>query len=236
MTTDQIEAVERAFKRRYEIKKLVNLIISIVIFVLGATSVLYIWNYDADGVLTFRWMTVDGTVFTTVIALNFILINIIEMVKYTEVTAKGVYFMRLAAAVAESLIMVVVLLSQLPFSPEHMHIFRYDMFNMHILIPILMVASFLLNDAPIGKLRFAQIFRGMWFVLFYAVVILTLILTGVIRTEQIPYFFLDVTNNPTLTTVGYFAIIFATAFLLSAVLSRWNRKLSWVWFRGVAST
>ena len=235
MDPDKIEQIERLFKHRYQIKKTVNLLISIVIVVLGITSVVFIWNYDRDGLLTFRWMTVDGTIFTTVIALFYVAVSILELMRYTELTNLNVYFMRLASAVAESLIMVVVLLSQLPISPEHMHLFRYDMFNMHLLIPVLTVLSFILNDSPIGELTFWQKLHGTWFVTLYAAVILTLIATGILPHEQIPYFFLDVANIPVLMTIICFVFIYALGYLLSHCLSKWNRRLSWLWFRGVAS-
>ena len=114
-----------------------------------------------------------------------------------------------------------------------MHIFRYDMFNMHILIPILMIASFVLNDPPIGKLSFIRKLHGTWYVSLYAAIIITLILTGVIATEQIPYFFLDVTHLPLLDLVTYFVMIYAIAISLSNLLSWLNRKLSWVWLRNL---
>lgn len=231
---DQIERIERSFKRRYERKKLVNLVISAVIVLSGILSVTYIWHHDQEGILTFRWMTVDGTIFTTVIMLFYVVVSVVELARYTELTNWLVYFTRLAAAVAESLILIIVLLSQLSFFPEHMHIFRFDMFQMHILIPVLTVLSFILNDSPIGKLTFRQKLHGTWFVTLYAVVILTLIGTGIIPAEQIPYFFLDVANMPLLTFVGYFVLIYALGWLLSHCLSSWNRKLSWLWFRGVA--
>ena len=235
MESDRIERIEQSFKRRYRIKKLVNLLLSALIAVSGILSVLFIWSYDRDGLLTFRWMTVDGTIFTTAAAMFYVVASILEMARYTELTSRPVYFARLASAVAEGLIVIVVLLSQLPFSPEHMHIFRFDMFQMHIVIPVLTILSFILNDSPIGKLSFRQKLQGTWFITLYAAVILTLILTGIIPAEQIPYFFLDVAHMPVLAFIGCFVFIYAVAILLSHCLSKWNRKLSWLWFRGVAA-
>ena len=234
MADKKIERIEEDFHNRYKIKKTVNLIISVIITILGAVSFLYIWNYDKDGILTFRWMTVDGTVFTTVISFAFVAVNLLELLKYTELTSVAIYYARLASAVAEGLILVVVLLSQLPFSPEHMHIFRFDMFNMHIAIPLLMICSFVLNDSPIGRLGFLQILRGTWFVTLYAAVIITLIVTGAIPSEQIPYFFLDVFHMPAIAITGCFIFIYSLGYVLSAVLSNMNRKLSWVWFKDIA--
>ena len=235
MESDKIERIELSFKRRYRIKKLVNLLISILIAVSGIISVLFIWNYDREGLLTFRWMTVDGTIFTTTAAVFYVVVSILEMARYTELTSRSVYFARLASAVAEGLIVIVVLLSQLPFSPEHMHIFRFDMFQMHILIPVLTILSFILNDSPIGKLSFRQKLQGTWFITLYAAVILTLILTGIIPAGQIPYFFLDVADMPVLAFIGCFVFIYSVAILLSHHLSSLNRKLSWLWFQGVVA-
>ena len=63
MEPDKIERIERMFRRRYRMKKAVNILISALIVVLGITSLVFIWNCDGDGIMTFRWMTVDGTVF-----------------------------------------------------------------------------------------------------------------------------------------------------------------------------
>ncbi len=235
MEPNRIDRIERDFRHRYGCKKIVNLLVSALIVVLGLSSVIYIWNYDGDGVLTFRWMTVDGTVFTTVISLFYIIASLLEILRYTEITSRLLYFTRLASAVAESLIIVVVLLSQLPFSPQHMHILRYDMFNMHITIPLLTVSSFVTNDSPIGKLKAGKLFHGTWFVTLYAATVLTLILTGAITHEMIPYAFMDVANMPALAILLCVVFVYGTGFLFSMILSRWNRKLSWLWFRRVAS-
>ena len=231
---DRLLDTEQNFDRQYRIKKLVNLVVSIIIVVLGVSSVLFIFRHDGDGWLTFRWLTVDGTVFTTVLSVVFIVIDISDFLNLSEHSSTFVYFARLAASVAEGLIMIVVLISQLPFFSEHMHILRYDMFNMHILIPLLMIASFVLNDPSIGKLRFLQKLHGTWYVSLYAAIIITLILTGIIPTERIPYFFLDVTHLPLLDLLTYFVMIYAIAISLSHLLSYLNRKLSWLFLRDLA--
>jgi len=235
MDENRLEQIERDFRRRYRKKKALNLIISAAIFVLGLSSVIYIWNYDGDGLMTFRWMTVDGTIFTSAISLIYVVVNLIEMIRYTELTSRAIYYMRLAAAAAETLIMVVVLISQLPFSPQHMHLFRYDMFNMHLLIPVLTVASFVTNDSPIGKIKPVMCFHGTWFVTLYATVVLTLILTGVVPRDMIPYAFMDVKNMSFIVIASCLLFVYSAGFLFSLTAYYLNRKLSWLWFRGVAS-
>ena len=236
MSADRITLIEEAFKRRYMNKKLLNLAVCGLIAVLGITSFIYIWTHDREGALVFRWLTVDGTLFTTAIAVFYVAVGIMEISRYTELTSRVVYFTRLSSAVAECIILIVVLISQLPIFSEHMHIFRYDMFNMHILIPILTVASFIMNDSPIGKLSVIQKFRGTWFVTVYAAVVISLIVSDVIRTEQIPYFFMDVKHLPPLSLLGYILFIYCLGYLLSHSLSTLNRKLSWLWFKNIASS
>lgn len=234
MDAERIDRIEQLFRRRYNRKKQVNILISALIVGLGASSLLYIWTHDGEGALTLRWMTVDGTIFTTAIALCYVAVSAFELARYTELTSRLVYCMRLASAVAEALITVVVLVSQLPCFPQHMHIFRFDMFNMHLLIPLLTVASFVINDSPIGKLKAKQLLHGVWFVTLYAATLLTLILTGALPEALIPYPFMDVAHMPAPAIGASLIFIYGLSFALSWLLSRWNRRLSWLWFRGVA--
>ncbi|SCW46174.1 hypothetical protein SAMN02910456_01246 [Ruminococcaceae bacterium YRB3002] len=231
--SDNFENILTDLDRRYRSKKYLNIAICAVIIILGISSVVYIFMSDHEGILTFRWMTVDGTIFTVLMSILFIAVNIVELRHKTELTRQSVYFTRLSSAVAECLILVVVLLSQLPCFTEHMHIFRYDMFNMHILIPLLTVCSFVTNDSPIGRLKWYKIVAGSIFIFIYTVVILTLIATDVIGHEQIPYFFLDIKNMSVAFTVFCFVFIYGVSFLLSWGLSRLNIRLYWRWFRNL---
>ena len=150
---DKLLDAEQNFDRQYRIKKLVNLAVSLIIVALGVSSFIYIYVHDGDGWLTFRWHTVDGTLFTTILSVCFVAIDIIDFKNLSEHSSTFVYFARLAASVAEGLIMIVVLVSQLPIFSEHMHIFRFDMFNMHILIPLLMIASFVRSEEHTSELQ-----------------------------------------------------------------------------------
>ena len=233
MSKFDFEALERDYLSRFRKKKRVNIAICSLIFVLGVLSVIFIFKFDKEGIMTFRWLTVDGTIFTTVGALIYIVVNLIEMYGKTEVTYISAYYVRLSCAVAEALIMTVVLMSQLPIFDQHMHILRFDMFNMHILIPVLTISSFILNDAPIGKIKPFYRLRGTWFVTFYSVVIITLILTDTITGSMIPYFFLDFDNMSLALILITFVVIYGSAYLLSWGISEFNRKLSWRWFKNV---
>ena len=221
------------FELRYRKKKLTNIGVSALIVLLGVTSFLYGWHLE-PGITIFRFLTVDGTLFTTAGAAVFVIANVIELLADTEVTRKTVYYFRLSAAVAESVIFIVVMFSQLPFFSEHLPVLdRYDSFVMHVLIPILGISSFLINDSPIGKLRRRQLWNGTWFVTFYGVIVLSLISTNVLSAELIPYFFLDYRQNPGWFLFA-FVFVYACAYLMAGRLSEWNRKLSWLWFKDSA--
>ena len=193
------DELQAAFDRRCRQKKTTNITISVMIVVLGVSSFLFGLRLEPMPTI-FRWMTVDGTVFTTVGAFLFI----------------------------------VVMFSQLPFFAEHLPIFdRYDSFVMHVLIPILGVESFLINDSPVGKLSPAKRWHGTWFVTVYAVVILALIEIGRLPSEMIPYFFLDYRQNGWGIFLLAFAFVYGSAYLMAWRLSEWNRRLSWRWFKGI---
>lgn len=228
------EAIQEAFDRQYRKKKRANMIISALIAVLGISSFLYGLRLESMPTI-FRWMTVDGTLFTTVSAIVCVAVNLVEMLGNTELTWKSVYYLRLSSAVAESVIFIVVLFSHLPVFPEHLPIFdRYDSFVMHVLVPLLGIESFLINDPPIGKLMPGQRWQGTWFVTCYAVIILTLIGTGKLPPELIPYPFLNYRENGWGVFFGAFVFVYGCGYLMAWGISEGNRKLSWLWFKDIA--
>ena len=185
-----------AFDRRYRLKKYVNLVTSLVIVILGTTSFRFGIRLEPSPTI-FRWMTVDGTLFTTFSALFFIGVNAAELLFRTEMTRKTVYYLRLSSAVTEAVILIVVFLSQLPFFDEHLPVTdRYDSFAMHVLIPVLCVVSFLINDSPIGWLKPSRRWHGTWFVTCYSVGIIWLISTGRLSEDTIPFFFWTIGSTP----------------------------------------
>lgn len=222
------------FDKLYKEKKFLNLAISAIIIVMGISSVIFIWNHDKDGILTFRWMTVDGTIFTTLMTIFYVVVNLIEITRKTELTRRPAYFARLSSAVAECVIFIVVMLSQIWGGEDALHILRYDMFCMHIAIPILTVASFVMNDSPQGKLNIRELLYGTLFVTVYAVVITWMIGFGYVTKEYIPYPFLDFENMTPLMIIACLIFVYGLAFGLGLGLSTLNRKLYWRWFRDLA--
>lgn len=105
--------IMEVFNRRYRLKKKVNLFISIWIVLFGISSFLFGLRLESAPTI-FRFLTVDGTIFTTAGALTFLIVNLVEINKNTEMTSIVVYYIRLSCAVAETVIFIVVLFSQLP--------------------------------------------------------------------------------------------------------------------------
>ena len=50
---------------------------------------------------------------------------------------------------------------------------------------------------------------------------------------MIPYFFLNYRKHAWVTAVS-FVFIYGVAYVMSRMLSEWNRKLSWLWFKDIA--
>ena len=215
------------FNAKYRRKKIINIIISAATVLMGIFAVVFIFRHDAEGLYSFRWLTVDGTIFTTVLTATAVVVNIIEFKDYTELTKTFVYLIRLSSAVTEGIIFLVVMISQLPFFEDHMHLLRPDMLFMHVLIPILTIASFIYNDSPIGKFRFKLVFAGNAFALLYAATVVTLIATGLIYTEMVPYFFLDVRQTSIALVLASAFVIFCIGTVLCYILVELNRRIYW---------
>lgn len=232
--TDTLENLLKKFKKRYRRKKYTNLIVSFLIVIFGFSSFIYGLQFEPH-ITVFRFMTVDGTLFTTLGSLIYILVNIIEVRNNTELTSISVYYIRLSSAVAEMVIFLVVIFSHLPFFSESIPVMeRYDLFIMHAVIPPLTMVSFAINDSPIGKLKPLNRWHGTWFITIYAVIILTFVVTGILETALIPYFFLDVIHNPLWLSAVAFIFIYGAAYLMAWFLSELNRRLSWLWFKNFA--
>ncbi len=234
-TAIDLEQSLNNFDKRYRMKKITNMIVCIFIVCMGIFSVEYIWNIDKEGVLTFRWMTVDGTLFTTILTTMVIVVNLYELIRKRELSRHLAYLARLASAVAEGIILIVVLISQLPFFTEHMHIARIDMFFMHLCIPLLTILSFITNESPERKLSIFDITIGTSYVIVYLIIIVTMIQTGILTSEWIPYSFLNFQSYGIIAPIGFFVIAYIGAGVLAYYLSVWNRKMYWLWFRNVTN-
>ena len=220
-------------KRRHLFRKLNNLILCIVIVVLGIASTIYKVRYEGSFLTCFREMTVCATVLTSVTSALFIFQIIYEIIIGSEVTSPPLYYWRLSSAVTEMMVLLIVLIGYLPFFTDNPVIGRFDMINMHVIIPLLTIATFLFYDSPIGKLPMRKLLHGLLIITVYAVFILTLILTYVVPENKIPYSFLDVRNQPFWFILLAVIVVYGGGYLLSWLFYTLNLKLAWVWCRGI---
>lgn len=227
-----IDIVSERMSERFRLKKKVNLILSILIFELGVIP-LYIMFAVKDGIYAFRWLTINSTIFVMATSLVFISVNVYEYVTQREMTSVPVYLIRLSGAVLEFVIMTVVAIGY--FLGDASLFDEWDEVVTHLIIPILVVTSFVINDAPIGKISPAKKLLCTAFMTVYGAVILTLFISGALPMDLIPYSFLDWRVLPVWKIVGTVVLIYVIAYLTATALNRLNRRVSWLWFRKVGS-
>ena len=76
---------------------------------------------------------------------------------------------------------------------------------------------------------------GTSFVIIYLIIIVTMIGTGVLTKEYIPYDFLNFENmGGKFAMIGLFVLAYIGAGVLAHFMSVWNRKAYWLWFKNVA--
>ena len=117
-----------------------------------------------------------------------------------------------------------------PLLPDDPDIISYPGIMMHLVVPIVAVMSFLLNDPPFGKPKLNEPLKGMLLLAAYGIVMMYFFGSGILPSEKAPYSFLDFEKTSILFKIACFAVIFAIGYFVSWVLMRLNMKLSWIWF------
>jgi len=217
---------------RFKYKKQLNILISLTISVLGFCSffISVVRDMNWDFLSDFRFMTINGTVFTSIISLITAVISLAEIIKGEDIKLEKFYFLRLTSVVTESIIAIVILMSLFPFIPDKPNILKYDSFNMHVIIPILTIISFLIAEPPSDKIKPIMRFNGSALITIYSVIIVSLILWGVIPQSEIPYSFLEVNTRPLWYILLAGVIIYAGAYFLSWGYIELNKKISKSWY------
>ena len=217
---------------RFKYKKQLNILISLTISVLGFCSffISVVRDMNWDFLSDFRFMTINGTVFTSIISLITAVISLAEIIKGEDIKLEKLYFLRLTSVVTESISAIVILMSLFPFIPDKPNILKYDSFNMHVIIPILTIVSFLIAEPPSEKIKPIMRFNGSALITIYSVIIVSLILWGVIPQSEIPYSFLEVNTRPLWYILLAGVIIYAGAYFLSWGYIELNKKISKSWY------
>ena len=229
---DRFEAVDREITRRLWVKKQTNMILCGAIFILSVLAFFFKARYEGGIPTCFREMTVDGTVFTGVTSLILVIFNAIELHQGNQHSSRALYFWRISSVVTEFMILFIVILGYMPFWPyDNPVLLRFDMMNMHLIIPVLTMISFCLNDEPVGKVRPAEMLSGLNFLAIYGITMIILILVSVVPEDKIPYSFLNVKHGVSWLTIAVAALIVVVGYGLSWLFWWLNRKLSWGWYR-----
>ena len=217
---------------RFKYKKQLNILIGLTISILGFCSVLIsvVRDMNWDFLSDFRFMTINGTVFTSIISLITAVFSLAEIIKGEDIKLEKFYFLRLTSVVTESIIAFVILMSLFPFVPDKPDILKYDSFNMHVIIPILTIISFLIVEPPDNKIKPIMRFNGSALITIYSVIIVSLILWGVIPQNDIPYSFLEISTRPWWYILLAGVIIYAGAYFLSWGYIELNKKVSKGWY------
>lgn len=229
-----LDQISVRMRRRNLFRKLSNLMLCLVIVVFGIASTAYKVRYEGGFLTCFREMTVCATVLTSVTSAALVFQILYEIRIGSEVTSSILYYWRLSSAVTEMMVLLIVLIGYLPFFTDNPVISRFDMIHMHVIIPLLTIATFLFYDSPIGKLPKRKLLYGLLIITVYAVFILTLILTYIIPENKIPYSFLDVRNQPFWFILLAVIVVYGGGYLLSWLFYTLNLKLAWIWYRDIA--
>ncbi|MBR2739542.1 MAG: hypothetical protein IKD87_02620 [Oscillospiraceae bacterium] len=229
-----LEKVAAEFDRRYRIKKTVNAVFNLLIAVCGMFVFLYTIIVQKRSLLNrLKYMTFCSTLFTSAASLFTFVVCILEARRRTEVTKKAVYFLRLSAALTESIVLAVVLFGLTPLVPDNPDIRTMVGIMTHLVIPPMTVVSFIFNEAPIGRLKPLEPFLGTWYITTYAAVMTFLFGSGIVPSELAPYSFLDFKHHSFFYPVMCLAGIYLVGYLVALALSKLNMKCSWIWFHGI---
>lgn len=229
--TIDLDAFEQRFMRRYKIKKIVNAIVSFLIVFCGVSAVLYsVFVFHNNLFNRMRYMTFDGTLYTTLISLISGIVFILEARMDTEVTNRKVYFLRLSAAVTEFVIFIVVMFGLTPLVPDSPDVTSYTGIMMHLVIPFLMLLCFMFNDAPLGKLKPHEPLYGTIYITIYAQIMLVLFGLRILPSSMAPYSFLDFDKTGWGFKLMCLAGIYIVGYSIAVVLAFLNSRLSWIWF------
>ena len=210
-------------------KKYLNLALNIIISVLGITS-LFIF-FRKERFVAFRFFTFDGNLFTTVVSVLAVVVNLRELSEGREHESRRVFFLQLASAVTEAVIFIVVMIGLLPAFPDNPTITPYYMFCLHVAIPLLAVPRFIFFEKPFGILKPGKLLVGAIPIGVYGLGVVNAIKLDLLPQSLIPYSFLDFENNFLWYFVFALVVIPSFGFLWSWIFYRLNLRSSLLWYR-----
>lgn len=197
----------------FRVRALLSLLCCIAILLCGIPSLQWKIAYEhSAGLMATREMTVDISIYTCVMALFCIPVNLYELFAKRQLRSRLLYNLRLSQTVTEGVVMLVIAIGMLPFFPDKPNITRPDMITMHIILPMLTIATFILYTPDRGKLRPLQRLWGLLLITFYSMVMISLIWFGIVPESQAPYSFLCIRS----ISLGY--LLFAVSVIFGGGL------------------
>ena len=210
-------------------KKRLNLALNILISVLGISSLVIFLHVNR--LAAFSFFTFDGSLFTTVVSVLAVVVNLRELSEGRENESRRMFFLQLASAVTETVICIVVLAGYLPFFPDDPSITPYHMFCLHVAIPLLAMPRFIFFEKPCGILHPSKLLLSTIPIGVYGLGIVNAIKFGLLPQSLIPYSFLDFESNFLWYFVFALVVIPSFGFLLSWLFYRLNLRASLLWYR-----
>ena len=204
------------------VQKKVHIALNALVAILGITAFIYKANYEGSAVSCFREMTCDGTLFAVLTAMVASVQRVLELKQVRNIPSRWGYFLHLSSAVTEVLILLVVLIGLLPIVKDHPVFARYDMINMHVIIPLITMFTFVRYAVCPKDVKPLDRLNGLIFIILYAVTMITLILLNVVPEEKIPYSFLNVRK----AAAWYLAFAAVAAVTISLVFSNLFMELN----------
>jgi len=223
------EIVNLKSEKLLQTKKYLNLSMNLLIAVLGVTS-LFVKFFMIDGVVAFRAFTVNGNLYTTIVSIVAVVMNLKELFSKKEADNSKMFYFELASAVTEAVIFIVVMIGYLPFFDDDPKITPYHMFCLHLAIPVLAVVRFILFEKPQGVLKPALLLRGSIPIGVYGFGVIIAIKTGILPIRLVPYSFLNFEANFFWYFLFALVVIPSFGYMWAWMFYRLNIKASILWY------
>lgn len=210
-------------------KKRLNLWANLLIAILGVTS-LYIKFFLVDGVLAFRAFTVDGNIFTTIVAIIYVFTEWRDLRNRKETHSNFLYFLKACSAVTEAVIFIVVMIGYLPIFKDNPKITPYHMFCLHVAMPVLTVAAFVFFNSPIGVLKPLKLVLGSIPIFIYGTGVCIAIKVKLLPMKFVPYSFLNFDDNFIWYLFFALVTILSFGYFWTWLFYRLNLKMAMHWY------
>lgn len=211
-------------------KKILNLIFEAIIAALGI-SALAIKFFLVDGVIAFRAFTNDGNLFTAVVMTISVITGIAGLAGNKETNSRTLYFLKLASAVTEAVIFIVVMIGYLPFFDDNPAITPYHMFCLHVAVPVLSVVNFIFFQTPVGVIQPQKMLFGAIPIMVYGTGVVIAIKTGILPMWLVPYSFLDFDGQFVWFVLFALVVIMSFGYFWAWLFYRANLKASLLWYK-----